>query len=393
MKRLTVIAATTLFAGCAVAQDFNDRSPNAEGQTPAFENQTRAPALANIVMQREVVADGLEHPWGMAQLPDGRWLVTERPGRLRLVGPDGDLSDPIEGLPKVDALDQGGLLDVAIADDFDQTRRIWVSFSDRNADNLTATAVATGVLSADFSALEDMQVIWRQTPYPSTLHYGSRLVFDGQGGLFVTTGERGGTDAPRFAQDLSSTLGKVVRIDPISGAPMGQPGVDGAMPEIWSWGHRNMQGATLGPDGVLWTVEHGPMGGDELNRPQAGKNYGWPEVSYGEEYSGEVIGQGLTQKEGTEQPVYYWDPVIAPGGMTFYSGDMFPDLRGDLLIAGLQAGAVVRLKLGEDGRVAGESRMLRDVGRVRDVDVAQDGAIMLLIDEQNGALVRATSGF
>ncbi|MDP5306704.1 PQQ-dependent sugar dehydrogenase [Paracoccus spongiarum] len=392
MKPLTVIAATALFAGCAMAQDFNDRPPNAEGQTPAFANQTRAPALANIVMDREVVARGLEHPWGMAQLPDGSWLVTERPGRLRLVSPEGNLSDAIAGVPAVDALDQGGLLDVAIAQDFAQTRRVWLSFSERNAEDLTYTAVATGVLSDDASRLEDMRVIWRQTPYPSTLHYGSRLVFDGQGGLFVTTGERGGTDAPRFAQDLSTTLGKVVRIDPISGAPMGRPGVDGAMPEIWSWGHRNMQGATLGPDGALWTVEHGPMGGDELNRPEAGRNYGWPVVSYGEEYSGAKIGQGLTQKEGIEQPVYYWDPVIAPGGMTFYSGEMFPQLQGDLLVAGLQAGAVVRLKLGADGRVSGESRLLRDVGRVRDVAVAQDGAIMVLTDEQDGALIRATSG-
>lgn len=387
MKRLTVFAATSLFAGCALAQDFNDRAPNAPDQVPAFENQTRAPGLRTARLRQDVVVQGLEHPWGMAQLPDGSWLVTERPGRLRLVSAEGALSEPIPGLPQADTYDQGGLLDVAIADDFDQTRRIWVSFSDRNADDLTATAVATGILSADAGQVEDVQVIWRQTPWPSTLHYGSRLVFDGQGGLFVTTGERGGTDAPRFAQDLSTTLGKVVRIDPLTGAPMGEPGVAGALPEIWSWGHRNMQGAALGPDGALWTVEHGPMGGDELNRPEAGKNYGWPEVSYGIEYSGDAIGGGTTQKEGTEQPVYFWDPVIAPGGMTFYDGEMFPDLQGDLLIGGLQSSSVVRLKL-ENGRVAGESRLAQNIGRVRDVDVAQDGAIMVLIDDSNGALVR-----
>lgn len=390
MKRLTVIAATTLFAGCAMAQNFNDRPPNGAGQTPAFENQTRAPVLQALKLRQDVVVDGLEHPWGMAQLPDGSWLVTERPGRLRMVSVDGSLSGPIPGLPKADPQDQGGLLDVIIGDDFADTRRIWVSFSERDAENLTKTAVATGVLSQDGSSIEDAQVIWRQSPgYPSTLHYGSRLILDRQGGLFVTTGERGGTEGRYFAQDLKTTLGKVVRIDPMTGAPMGNPGVKGAMPEIWSWGHRNMQGAALAPDGTLWTIEHGPLGGDELNRPEVGKNYGWPEATYGVEYSGQPINNGQTQKEGTEQPVYYWDPVIAPGGMIFYQGDMFPDWQGDLLIGGLQSKSMVRLEM-SDNRVTGEARHMPDIARVRDVDVAQDGAIMLLTDEDNGALIRVT---
>lgn len=390
MKRLTVVAATTLFAGCAIAQGFNDRPANAPGQTPAFENQTRAPGLRALSLRREVVADGLENPWGMAQLPDGSWLVTEKPGRLRMISPDGAVSDPIPGLPKADPEAQGGLLDVIVDQNFDQTRRIWISFSERQPNNDTATAVATGVLSADGRQVEDAKLIWRQTPWPSALHYGSRLVLDGKGGLFVTTGERGGNEARHEAQNTANTLGTVVRIDPLSGAPMGADLGGDALPEIWSYGHRNMQGAALAADGTLWTVEHGPQGGDELNRPEAGKNYGWPDVSYGAEYGGGTITGGLTQKEGTEQPVYYWDPVIAPGGMTFYDGEMFPDWNGDLLIGGLQSGSLVRLEL-SGNRVTGEARHVEGIGRVRDVAVAQDGAIMVLTDDANGALIRLTA--
>lgn len=391
--RLTAVAAVAgLIAGAAAAQDFNSAPPNAEGQTPAFAGQTRAPVLPDQQLTRQVLVEGLEHPWGMAQLPDGTWLVTERPGRLRLVGADGALSRPISGVPDVDNRDQGGLLDVAIADDFAQTRRVWVSFAEPRDGGKTGTAVATGTLSADGRALEGVQVIWQQTPaWSSTMHYGSRLVFDGAGGLFVTTGERSVRDARPLAQNVTTTLGKVVRIDPMTGAPMGDPGVAEALPEIWSWGHRNMQGATLGPDGALWTIEHGPKGGDELNRPQAGLNYGWPVATYGVEYSGAPIGDGTTRLEGTEQPLYYWDPVIAPGGMTFYDGPMFADWQGDLLIGGLGAGALVRLELA-DNRVTGEARHLQGIGRVRDVEIAQDGAIMLLTDEANGALIRVTPG-
>lgn len=388
MRRLTVIAATGLFAGCALAQDFNDRPPNAPDQTPAFENQTRAPGLRALSLRQEVVADGLENPWGMAQLPDGSWLVTEKPGRLRMVSPDGTLSDPIPGLPQADPEAQGGLLDVIVDDDFARTRRLWVSFSLRLPDNNTATAVATGTLSADGSRVEDGRMIWHQTPWPSALHYGSRLVLDGKGGLFVTTGERGGNENRFEAQNVANTLGTVVRIDPLTGAPMGA-GIEGGMPEIWSYGHRNMQGAALAPDGTLWTIEHGPMGGDELNHPEAGRNYGWPDVSYGTEYDGGTITGGLTRKDGTEQPVYYWDPVIAPGGMTFYDGAMFPDWQGDLLIGGLQSGSLVRLEMSGD-RVTGEARHVQGIGRVRDVAVAQDGAIMVLTDAEDGQLIRLT---
>lgn len=387
-RSLTIFAAT--LATGAAAQDFNAAPPHGQGQTPAFQGQTRAPVLPDRPLTATPVVEGLEHPWGMAELPDGSWLVTERPGRMRLVGADGGLSDPISGLPDVDARKQGGLLDVAVADDFAQTRQVWWSFAEPRGGGKNATAVATGTLSADGRAIEDARVIWQQQPaWDSQLHFGSRLVFDGQGGLFVTTGERSVEDSRGLSQNVTTTLGKVVRINPADGAPMGKPGVAEALPEIWSWGHRNLQGATMGPDGALWTVEHGPQGGDELNRPQAGRNYGWPLVTYGVEYSGAPVGEGRTQMEGTEQPLYYWDPVIAPGDMVFYDGAMFPDWQGDLLIGGLQAGAVVRLELSGE-RVTGEARHLQGIGRVRDVEVASDGAIMLLTDEDNGALIRVT---
>ena len=391
MTRHLTLTAAALLAGTATAQDFNAAPPNAPDQQPAFENQTRAPVLADdIALDQTVIADGLDHPWGLAELPDGAWLVTERAGNLRMVGADGALSDPIGGLPDIDTRDQGGLLDVTVADDFADTRRVWISFAQPREDGKTATAVATGTLSADGSTLEGTQVIWQQQPaWDSTKHYGSVLIHDGQGGLFVTTGERSNPDSRVYSQNVTTTLGKVVRINPETGAPMGDPGVAEALPEIWSWGHRNLQGAALDGQGRLWTIEHGPKGGDELNLPQAGRNYGWPRVTYGVEYSGRPIGEGITQLEGTEQPVYYWDPVIAPGQMTFYEGEMFPDWQGDLLIGGLKSNDLVRLEM-EGDRVTGEARHLQGIGRVREVEVARDGALMLLTDEDNGRLIRVT---
>ena len=391
MTRHLTLTAAALLAGTATAQDFNTAPPNAPDQQPAFENQTRAPVLADdIALDQTVIADGLDHPWGLAELPDGAWLVTERAGNLRMVGADGALSDPIGGLPDIDTRDQGGLLDVTVADDFADTRRVWISFAQPREDGKTATAVATGTLSADGSTLDGTQVIWQQQPaWDSTKHYGSVLIHDGQGGLFVTTGERSNPDSRVYSQNVTTTLGKVVRINPETGAPMGDPGVAEALPEIWSWGHRNLQGAALDGQGRLWTIEHGPKGGDELNLPKAGRNYGWPRVTYGVDYSGRPIGEGITQLEGTEQPVYYWDPVIAPGQMTFYEGEMFPDWQGDLLIGGLKSNDLVRLEM-EGDRVTGEARHLQGIGRVREVEVARDGALMLLTDEDNGRLIRVT---
>ncbi len=384
----TAVALLFCAAGTAQAQDFNARAPNALDQRPAFEGQTRAPVLdASVRLNAQVVADGLVHPWGMAQLPDGSWLVTERPGRLRRIFADGTASEPITGLPAVDARGQGGLLDVVVRDDFAQTRRVWWSYAEPRAGG-NATAVATGVLSRDSSSLTGVRVIFQQNPARnSTAHFGSRLVFDRDGMLFVTTGDR--YQARALAQDVGTHIGKVLRIDPEGGAAKGNPAIEGGLPEIWSWGHRNLQSAALAPDGKLWTVEHGARGGDELNQPQAGLNYGWPVIAYGLEYSGRAIGEGVTARDGMEQPVYYWDPVIAPSGMAFYQGEMFADWQGDVLVGGLAGQALVRLTLA-DGRVTGEARYLQGQGRIRDVAVARDGAIMVLTDARNGALIRVT---
>ncbi|PJE31057.1 Glucose/arabinose dehydrogenase, beta-propeller fold [Pseudooceanicola antarcticus] len=388
---LAALAALLLSTTPALTQAFNQKPPNAEGQRPAFPEQTRAPVLdRGVTLSRQVIASGLENPWGMAELPSGGWLVTERPGRMRLVSPKGTISAPIRGLPKVDARRQGGLLDVVVAEDFAQTRRLWWSYAEPRGGRRNGTSVATGVLSEDGAAMRDVAVIFRQEPgWRSTLHFGSRLVFDRQGALFVTTGERSDPEPRQLAQDPGTHLGKVLRISPLGGPARGNPMLPGAVPELWSLGHRNIQGAALAPDGELWTVEHGPRGGDELNRPEAGRNYGWPVISYGEGYSGRPIGEGRTAAPGMEQPVYYWDPVIAPSGMAFYDGSMFPDWRGSVLIGGLASQALVRLELDGD-RVTGEARYLQGLGRIRDVAVARDGAVMVLTDSGNGALIRLT---
>jgi len=390
-RALPLAVAAALAAGAAQAQDFNAAPPNAPAQRPAFAGQTRAPVIQDEVrLQLTVVAAGLVNPWGMAELPDGSWLVTERPGRLRLVAPSGTVSQPIGGVPEVDARGQGGLLDVAVRNDFAQTRRVWLSYAEPRGDGMNATAVATGVLSPDGAALSQVRVIFQQQPaWRSTHHFGSRLVFDRTGALFVTTGERSSAEPRRLSQDVGTHLGKVLRIAPEGGPAVGNPRIAGGLPEIWSYGHRNLQSAALGPDGALWTVEHGPRGGDELNRPEPGRNYGWPVISYGLEYSGRTIGEGSTAQAGMEQPVYYWDPVIAPSGMAFYQGDLFPAWRGSVLIGGLIARGLVRLTL-DGNRVTGEARYLQGRERVRDVEVARDGAVMLLTDAQNGALIRVT---
>ncbi|NBZ89757.1 PQQ-dependent sugar dehydrogenase [Stagnihabitans tardus] len=370
-----------------LAQDWNAAPPNAP-YVAAFPGQTRAPALPDAALALTPLAEGLRHPWGMEELPDGRWLVTERPGRMRIVS-DRGVSKPIQGLPPVHAEGQGGLLDVVIARDFDKTRRVWWSYAEpRGA--LNGTAVATGVLSADETRLDQVTVIFRQAPgWASDAHYGGRLVLAPDGALILTTGERSDRRARLQAQDPASHLGKVIRLSPGGGPAPGNPALPGWAPEVWSIGHRNVQSAAYGPDGRLYTIEHGPLGGDELNRPEAGRNYGWPVVTYGLEYSGAAIGQGLTEAQGMEQPLYYWDPVIAPSGLAFYDGAMFPDWRGSLLVGALGGQALVRLTLKGD-RITGEARYLQGMARIRDVAVARDGAIMILTDEENGALIRLT---
>jgi glucose/arabinose dehydrogenase len=378
-----------------IGQPIDAGPPNASQQTPAFPQQTRAPALAPAyALQSEIVADNLEHPWGMEFLPDGRMLFTERPGRLRIATSDGALSAPIRGLPRVDARGQGGLLDVALSPNFASDRLIYWSYAEPRGDENNGTSVARGRLNQNETQLEDVQVIFRQQPaWDSTLHFGSRLVWAPDGTLFITLGERSVSDARPYAQNLQADLGKIVRINADGSIPRDNPfvGRQDARPEIWSYGHRNVQGAAINPaTSRLWTIEHGAKGGDELNAPQAGRNYGWPIITYGEEYSGLPIGEGITARQGLEQPIYYWDPVIAPSGLLFYTGALFSDWRGDVLTGSLTPGGLVRLKLNGE-RVVGEERMLGELGRVRDVVQGPDGAIWLLIDhESRGRIVRVT---
>jgi len=376
-------------------QPVQSGPPNAPDQTPAFEHQTRAPALNDdIALTLTAVVEGLEHPWGLASVDNDMALVTERPGRLRAIDlQSGTLSAPIEGLPEVDARGQGGLLDVTLDPDFANNRRIYFSYAEPRGDGKNGTSVARGTLTQDHTALQDVEVIFRQTPaWASTKHFGSRLVWDNEDRLYVTLGERSLPESRQLAQDTQAHLGKVVRIFADGSIPDDNPFADGedGLPEIWSYGHRNIQGAALHPDtGKLWTIEHGPKGGDELNIPEAGKNYGWPIITYGEDYDGTPIGEGKTAQEGMEQPIYYWDPVIAPGDMTFYQGDRFPDWQGNLIIASLSPGGLVRLTL--DGeRVTGEQRLAESLGRVRDVTEGPDGALWVLTDSRNGALTRIT---
>jgi glucose/arabinose dehydrogenase len=333
----------------------------------------------------EVVADGLDQPWGMAFLPDGRLLVTEKPGTLRIVAKDGTVSDPLKGVPEVIANGQGGLLDVALDPKFDATGLVYLSYSEPG-DGGAGTAVARGKLSD--AGLEDVKVIFRMQPkVEGPNHFGSRLVFAPDGKLFVTLGDRFKFDP---AQDLKSHLGKVVRINPDGSVPDDNPfvGKDDALPEIWSYGHRNVQGAAIHPEtGKLWTIEFGPKGGDELNIPEPGKNYGWPIVSWGNHYDGKDIADPPTHPEFTDA-VQHWTPVISPSGMTFYTGDAFPNWKNDLLVAGLSAQGIVRLTL-EGQKVASENRI--EMGaRIRDVAQGPDGAIYAITDESDGQLLRLT---
>jgi glucose/arabinose dehydrogenase len=363
------------------------QAPNAPNQRPAFPGQTRAPDPARLTpVSTSVAADGIAGGWGFEFLPDGRMIVTEKAGRVRLVAADGRVGEPIEGVPAVDARGQGGLLDVALSPAFGRDGLVYLSFTEpRERGNGTSVARGRLVEKDGQARLEDVRVIFRQTPsWENNLHFGSRLVFAPDGKLFVTVGERSDRTPRVQAQDLASGLGKVFRINPDGTAPSDNPfaGRSGAQPAIWSYGHRNVQSATLDGGGRLWIVEHGPRGGDELNRPEPGKNYGWPDVTYGLEYSGQAVGPGATQKAGTEQPVYYWDPVIAPSGMAHYDAALFPAWRGALLVGGLVSQGLVVLKLDGD-RVASEERVPLEA-RVRDVKVGPDGAVYALTEARGG---------
>jgi aldose sugar dehydrogenase len=375
MRRSTMTLALALAAcsaGMAAAQ-----SPSAPVRT----------AKADFVV--ETVAGGLENPWSLAFLPDGRMLVTERAGRLRLVSSDGTLSEPLSGVPKVAARGQGGLLDVALDPGFGSNRLVYLSFADDRGDGRAGTSVLRGRLSESGTGLETTQVIFRQEPtHTGRNHFGSRLVFDRDGNLFVTLGDR--FDLRDQAQNPANHLGKVVRITSEGRPAAGNPflGREGHRPEIWSLGHRNVQGAALNPEtGELWTAEHGARGGDEINIPRKGRNYGWPVITYGVDYSGAKIGEG-TAKPGLEQPVYYWDPSIAPSGMVFYTGDAFPGWRGSILVGALAGKLLSRLETDGDA-VTGEERMLNALNeRIRDVRQGPDGFVYLLTDAAQGRVLR-----
>lgn len=338
----------------------------------------------------EHVVEGLEHPWGMAFLPDGDVLVTERPGRLRLVE-DGRLHpDPIAGLPEITVSGQGGLLDVTLHPAFADNRWVYLAYVAMGPEGI-GPEVVRGRL--DDHRLTDVEVLFRMRPKSGGgRHFGSRLVFDRDGYLFITLGDRG--DRPR-AQRLNDHAGSMIRLHDDGRVPDDNPfvGRDDALPEIYNYGHRNIQGAALHPEtGVLWTHEHGPQGGDEVNVERPGVNYGWPVITYGVNYVvGTPIGEG-THKEGMEQPLHYWDPSIAPSGMTFYTGDAFPEWRGDLFIGALKDRMLVRLELdGQD--ITHEERMLQgELGRIRAVTTGPDGALYLLTDHANGRLVRLAPG-
>ncbi len=382
-------------AGCAVA---DPRPPNGAGQQPAFAGQTRACVVrTSAPYEVTVVARGLVNPWAVEPMPDGRQLVTERPGRMRVVSATGELGPPLEGLPPVVARGQGGLLDVALSPTFARDRLVYWSYSEprANAANAAnagnATSVARARLSDDARRLESVQVIYRAEPaYDGDKHFGSRLAFGPDGKLYVTLGDRSDRPMRPQAQQLASDMGKLLRLNPDGSIPADNPfvGRAGARGAIWTLGHRNVQSAAFDASGVLWLVEMGTRGGDELNRIEKGRNYGWPVIAYGTEYSGLKINDGITQQAGFEQPVYYWDPVIAPSGAQWYDGAAFPEWRGNLFVGGLAGRALVRLVV-ENGRVTGEERLLGDRGqRIRDVRQDAQGALWVVTDEREGELLR-----
>ena len=337
------------------------------------------------------VASGLEHPWGLAFLPDGSMLVTERPGRLRRITPDGELSKPLEGGPRVLARGQGGLLGIALAPDFGRNRHVFLSFAEAREGSTNGTAVYRGRLSAAGDALEDGRVIWRQQPaFASSNHFGSRIVADRSGHLFVTTGDR--FSQMDLSQDPSNTIAKIVRITTDGEPALDNPraaGRSGWAPEVWAIGLRNVQGAALHPEsGLLWVSNHGPRGGDGLYAVRPGENYGWPLISWGTHYDGRPVNGGLRERDGLVQPLVHWTPSIAPAGLTFYTGDLMPAWNGSAFSGALAGRMLVRIML--DGeRVVGQERLLTDLGhRFRDVQAGPDGALWALTDSRDGALLR-----
>lgn len=386
------------FTSCATDTSKNDisysdadstkpvetRSPNSNYK-PAFPGQTRiAGVITHTPYEVKILTKDLHRPWGIAVLPDGRLLITEKEGNMRIATTTGQLSEPITGIPVVNPDGQGGLLGVTVDPQFEKNRMVYLAFSEKRPDG-NLTAVAKGALSKDEKQIENATVIYRATPaYNGTLHYGGRIIFDASGNLIVSTGERSDLVTRPQAQQLNSALGKTLRITKDGQPAPGNPflGRAGIRPEIYTYGHRNVQGLAFHPEtGDLWETEFGPLGGDELNLLRPGKNYGWATITYGLEYSGEKVGGGITQKEGLEQPVYYWDPVLSPSGMTFYSGNKIPEWKNNLFIGGLSSNHIARLVI-RNNKVVGEENLLAKEGqRFRAVMQGKDDALYAITDE------------
>lgn len=384
-------------AGALAAQQrgpVDPRPANDPAQKPAFPGQTDAPAApSQVAFEVVTVAGGLVNPWSLAFLPGGKMLVTERPGRLRVVSSDGTLSPPVAGLPEVVAQGQGGLLEVALDPAYEKNTTIYWCYSQPRDGGANNTAVARGTF-VDGAAprVEQVKVIYEQAPsLASRLHFGCRLVFARDGSLLIAQGDRSITEGRMQSQQMDSLIGKIARIHSDGSIPKDNPfvGKSGVRPEIYSVGHRNIQAAALNPaTGELWEVEHGTRGGDELNVVRPGKDYGWPTIAYGIEYRGGPITGGIQQQAGMEQPIYYWDPIIGPSGMAFYTGSLFPAWKGDLFIGGHGTSDLVRLELAGE-KITGEERLLTDrKARIRDVRQGPDGAIYLLTDSANGELLK-----
>ena len=397
IKIFVFVFAAMLLTDCNTNNSLNNNSsssdsikpvetkPRNSSYQPAFAGQTRVAGVqTKTPYEGKLITSDLKSPWGIAVLPDGRLLITQKEGTMRIATTNGQLSDPVTGLPDVVAQGQGGLLGVTLDPQFETNRMVYWAFSEALPD-ANHTAVAKGRLSADEKRIEGATVIYRAMPaHNSVLHYGGRIVFDKTGNLIVSTGERSDLVTRPKAQDLKTGLGKLVRItkdgQPAAGNPFA--GRADALPEIYTCGHRNVQGLAFHPEtGDLWENEFGPLGGDELNRIQAGHNYGWPTITYGLEYSGQKVGEGITQKEGLEQPVYYWDPVLSPSGMTFYNGDNMPEWKNNLFVCGLSSQHIARLVI-KNNKVIGEERLLVDEGqRFRDIAQGKDGLLYAVTDQ------------
>lgn len=365
----------------------------AGNQKPAFEGQTKAPAvITKTKLKAEVITDRLHHPWSIAFLPDGRMFITEKRGTLRIVSPLGLVSDTLRGLPKVYFRGDGGLLDIVLDPDFAANRTFYIAYVEQRS-NGNGISVASAILSYDEFGVSGVKVIFRVEPdYPNWAHYGSRLLFNKDGTLFVSTGERTDAGIRVQAQWLSSHLGKLLRINK-DGSPAKDnpsfPDSANARPEVYAYGFRNGQALTFNPEtGDLWEMEHGPQGGDEINIIKPGKNYGWPVIAYGTEYSGNLINGGKSAQDGMEQPIYYWNPAIAPSGATFYTGTLIPEWKGNLFAAALAGQHLSRLVI-KNNKVVGEERLLPDQHqRMRDVKQAPDGSLWVITDADNGRLIR-----